>query len=65
VSAGKGMKPEAGRNLPVFRDKWEIYESKRKYKALLNTGMFFELFPDLTGTWEDDREQWLKERSND
>ena len=65
MGAGKGMKPEAGRNLPVFRDKWEIYEAKKEYKALLNTGMFFELFPDLTGTWEEDREQWLKERSND
>lgn len=31
---------------------------KDDYIKLLNSGMFFELYPELTGNWEKDQEQW-------
>ena len=29
---------------------------KKEYAGLLGSGMFWEWFPTLTGTWEDDKE---------
>jgi hypothetical protein len=31
---------------------------QQEYKKMLDSGMFFELFPGLTGTWEDDKNRW-------
>jgi hypothetical protein len=30
----------------------------REYERIMQSGMFFELFPDLTGTWELDKERF-------
>jgi hypothetical protein len=31
---------------------------RQEYKKMLDSGMFFETFPGLTGNWEDDKERW-------
>jgi hypothetical protein len=31
---------------------------REEYDAILESGMFFEWFPGLTGTWEEDKERW-------
>lgn len=35
-------------------------KSKKEYTELLNSGMFFEFFPDLTGNYERDELEWGK-----
>jgi hypothetical protein len=44
---------------------WELYNKKYKYKpittkqnynTLLNSGMFWELYPELTGEWDKDKD---------
>lgn len=35
------------------------YKHHGDYVALLNSGMFFEFHPELTGEWDKDRDQWL------
>jgi hypothetical protein len=39
-----------------YADSEDIHQ--QKYKKMLDSGMFFELFPGLTGTWEDDKNRW-------
>lgn len=34
---------------------------KQSYNVLLNSGMFFEFYPELTGVWEDDKDFWYEE----
>lgn len=34
---------------------------KKPYDMLLKSGMFWELYPQLTGTWEEDKEFWEEE----
>ena len=34
--------------------------SLKEYKNLLKSGMFFEFFPQLTGNWEDDKDEFEK-----
>lgn len=36
------------------------YESKAKieYTGLLESGMFFEFYPKLTGDWDIDKDEW-------
>ena len=36
----------------------DIYNS---YKKLLNSGMFWELYPQLSGVWEEDKDYWYEE----
>jgi len=31
---------------------------KDEYFAVLKSGMFFELYPGLSGNWEDDQHRW-------
>lgn len=33
---------------------------KQSYKELLNSGMFFEFHPELTGDWDKDKQEWHK-----
>ena len=37
-------------------------EHREEYNKLLNSGVFFELYPDLTGCWTVDCYEWLKRR---
>ena len=37
---------------------------KEEYAKVLASGMFFEWFPDLTGTWEEDKDQFIALVSN-
>lgn len=32
----------------------------KEYKELLNSGLFHEFYPALTGDWERDKEKWLE-----
>lgn len=42
--------------------KEEIEEKvKHSYTRLLNSGMFWELYPQLTGVWEEDGDFWYEE----
>lgn len=34
---------------------------KESYTKLLNSGMFWEIYPNLTGEWEQDKDFWLEE----
>ena len=36
-------------------------EIKDSYDKCMNTGMFFTMYPNLTGEWEDDKDFWLEE----
>lgn len=36
----------------------DIYNS---YKKLLNSGMFWELYPELSGEWDKDKDYWYEE----
>lgn len=35
-------------------------KAENEYKELLNSGMFFDFYPALTGDWERDKEEWFK-----
>lgn len=35
--------------------KYNKIKSQEDYTKLLNSGMFWELFPELTGSWEEDK----------
>jgi hypothetical protein len=35
-------------------------KAENEYKELLNSGMFFDFYPALTGDWERDKEEWYK-----
>ena len=39
-------------------------ECKKEYEALLKSGMAWEFHPWLTGMWEKDKEQFIKEVSD-
>jgi hypothetical protein len=39
-------------------------DKKKEYAQLLASGMFFEMFPFLTGNWEDDREIFIELSKN-
>ena len=32
----------------------------KEYKELLNSSVFFEFYPKLTGDWERDKEEWFE-----
>jgi hypothetical protein len=34
------------------------------YDKLLNSGMFFEIYPELTGNWKEDEEAYLAKSTN-
>lgn len=36
-------------------------EARKEYKGLLKTGMFFELYPNLSGNYELDKDFWRGE----
>lgn len=36
-----------------------IDEYKKKYDALLDSGMFFEKYPDLSGSWVADKDEFI------
>lgn len=36
-------------------------EIKDSYKKCLDSGMFFAMYPQLTGEWDDDKDFWLEE----
>lgn len=33
---------------------------KKEYESLLKSGMFWEFYPELTGQWDKDKNQWRK-----
>lgn len=35
-------------------------DMKQEYKKLIAIGMFWELFPFLTGNWEDDKDIFIE-----
>ena len=37
---------------------------KQSYKELLNSGMFFEFHPELSGDWDKDKHTWYEMNSN-
>lgn len=39
-------------------------EDYTNYCKLLNSGMFFEFHPNLTGNWESDCEWWINNSNN-
>lgn len=39
-------------------------EYKKEYESLLKSGMAWEFYPWLTGTWKEDKEQFINELSN-
>lgn len=34
-------------------------QARVEYRQLLNSGMFWELYPTLTGNWKEDKFKWL------
>ena len=38
----------------VIKDKYKPINSQYKYDYLLKSGMFFELYPELTGDYRED-----------
>jgi hypothetical protein len=45
-----------------FRKKEEFL--KKVYKKIKKTGMFWELHPELTGIWKEDKQNFIKKHSN-
>lgn len=39
---------------------WWERRDYEDYLKLLNSGMFFELRPELTGSWDSDKELWIR-----
>lgn len=35
-----------------------LNEAKLEYEQLLKSGFFWEFYPDLSGDWETDKEEW-------
>ena len=35
-------------------------KAENEYKELLNSGMFWEFYANLTGDWERDKEEWFE-----
>lgn len=35
-------------------------KAQTEYKELLASGMFWEFYPELTGDWSRDEEQWVE-----
>lgn len=38
----------------------KMQEIKSEYMALLSSGMFWEFFPQFTGTWNDDKDMFIE-----
>lgn len=59
---GKGDSPRPKSvDEETFSKNWErIFQNKpdADYITLLNSGMFYEFFPGLTGEWEQDKNRW-------
>lgn len=36
-------------------------EIKNSYDKFLNSGKFFDLYPELSGIWEEDKDFWYEE----
>ena len=52
-----------GENLPVLLSKCQLDETfkiETEYTELKDTGMFYEVFPEFTGTWSEDKEEFTK-----
>ena len=41
----------------TFQD--DTVKPVEEYYSLLKSGMFYEFYPELSGEWEKDRDQWL------
>ena len=54
--ANRGM----GNSPKKFREGYKVIEAKSIYKKIFSSGMFWELFPELTGSWSDDKEAWIE-----
>ena len=39
-------------------------KSEKDYFNLLNSGMFWEIYPELTGEWDKDKEEFIKNEQN-
>lgn len=39
----------------------EMIKAKEAYDKLKNSGMFWELYPELTGDYEEDKDFWFEE----
>jgi hypothetical protein len=39
----------------------EEEDARVEYRKLLNNGMFFEFYPQLSGVWKDDKNTWFDE----
>ena len=37
---------------------------KKEYDRLVKSGMFFEFYPQLTGNWRKDKEEWISSYRN-
>ena len=68
-NAGKGDTP---RPFSVDRDtyasNWDkVFGDKPDagYVKMLNSGMFWEFFPGLTGNWDEDKVRWTAIRNGD
>lgn len=46
-------------NYKVKTEKQIETESKEKYVKLLDSGMFWEIYPELTGNWEKDKDEFM------
>lgn len=45
-----------------YQQKKSIKEQARvEYKHLIHSGLWFELYPHLTGFWEEDKNEWFNE----
>jgi len=45
------------RSVSSYEDSTPVDET---YQAMIKSGMFWELFPHLSGTWEIDKEHWVE-----
>ena len=43
---------------------YDQIKTKEDYFSLLNSGMFYEFYPELSGNWEKDKELILKNNNN-
>jgi hypothetical protein len=53
---------EEFKNQIMKGDQTDLFQ--QSYKELLNSGMFFEFHPELTGDWDKDKDYWNKINNN-
>lgn len=54
-AAGKNVPREDFQSCDQRCSKYRYIIEKENYDKLLNSGMFFEFYPELTGNWEEDK----------